>query len=83
MGGLRKSHCLGNLNHLYGAFLLRFPLADHFNLPGSESIFGISQDPPVCAGISTKMDFSKEVYGKLSIISLLTSKEFSSWDGRE
>ena len=52
MGGLRKSHRLGNLNHLYGAFLLGFLLADHFNLPGSESIFGISQDPPVCAGIS-------------------------------
>ena len=26
-----------------------FPLASHFDLPGSESIFGITQDPPMCA----------------------------------
>ena len=26
-----------------------FPLANHYNLPGSQSIFGISQDPSTCA----------------------------------
>ena len=26
-----------------------FSLANHFNLPGSQSIYGISQDPPMCA----------------------------------
>ena len=25
-----------------------FPLANHYNLPGSQSIFGPSQDPPMC-----------------------------------
>ena len=25
-----------------------FPLANYFGLPGSEFMFGISQDPPVC-----------------------------------
>ena len=29
-----------------------FPLANHFDLPGSQSILGISQDPPMCAHIS-------------------------------
>ena len=29
-----------------------FPLANHFDLPGSQFIFGISQDPSVCARIS-------------------------------
>ena len=27
----------------------RFPLAKHFDLPGSQSIYGISQNPPMCA----------------------------------
>ena len=30
-------------------YFFRFPLASHSNLPGSQSIFGISQDPPPCA----------------------------------
>ena len=25
-----------------------FPLADHSDLPGSQSVFGVSQDPPMC-----------------------------------
>ena len=29
-----------------------FPLADHFDLPASESLFGTSQDPPMCAHTS-------------------------------
>ena len=29
-----------------------FPLTNHFDLPGSESIFGVSQDFPMCAHIS-------------------------------
>ena len=32
----------------YGAFFSRFPLASHLALPGSESVFGISQRPPTC-----------------------------------
>ena len=30
----------------------RFPLANHFDLLGSQSIFGISLDPPMCAQVS-------------------------------
>ena len=26
-----------------------FPLANHLALPGSESVFGLSQGPPMCA----------------------------------
>ena len=30
----------------------RYPLANHFDLPDSQSTLGISQDPRVCTGIS-------------------------------
>lgn len=42
----------GSLNHLSSGF----PSADHFDLPGSESMFGIPQEPPVCAAISLSQD---------------------------
>ena len=32
-----------------------FPLTNHFGLPGSETIFGISQEPPVCACTSLSL----------------------------
>ena len=32
----------GSLNHLQGAFLSGFPLANHFDFPGSESAFDTS-----------------------------------------
>ena len=54
-----------------------FPLANHFDLPGSESVFGIPQDPPnVCA----KMDSTQEGYGQFGVTPLLTSKDLSSWE---
>ena len=34
----------------------RFPLANHFGLPGSQSLFGLSQDPPICAQASLRQD---------------------------
>ena len=34
----------------------RFPLANHFDLPGSESVFGVSQGPPMCACASLSQD---------------------------
>ena len=52
VGELRESHPYGGLNHLYGAFLPDFPLPSHIALPGSESVFGLTQDPPLCACIS-------------------------------
>ena len=33
-----------------------FPLVNHFDLPGSQSIFGISQDPHMCAHASLSQD---------------------------
>ena len=33
-----------------------FPLANHFDLPGSESVFGISKDPLKCAHASLSQD---------------------------
>ena len=33
-----------------------FPLANHFDLPGSESEFGISKDPPMCVYTSLSQD---------------------------
>ena len=34
----------------------RFPLANHLALPGSESVFGITQGPPLCARTSLSQD---------------------------
>ena len=33
-----------------------FPLANHFDLPGSKSVFGISQDFPMCVRASLSQD---------------------------
>ena len=33
-----------------------FSFAKHFDLPGSQSVFGISQDPPICAHASLSHD---------------------------
>ena len=35
---------------------LGFPLANHYDLPGSQSLFGISQDPPMYAHASLSQD---------------------------
>ena len=41
-----------------------FPLANHFDLPDSQSILGISQDPAMCAHISLgQMDSTEDAYG--------------------
>ena len=40
-----------------------FPLVSHLALPGSESVFGLSQAPPLCAHLSAKMDSSAEACG--------------------
>ena len=34
----------------------RFPLVNYFDLPGSQSIVGISQDPPICVHTSLSQD---------------------------
>ena len=45
-----------SLNNLYGGISSRFPLVNHLSLPGSESIFGLSQGPPMCACTSLSQD---------------------------
>ena len=52
-GRLRGLHPYGSLIHVYGRGFL---LASHFDLPGSEPVFGISQDPPID---SVYMDLGK------------------------
>ena len=57
-------------------------MASHFDLPGSESVFGISQGPPMCAHASLSQDrFHQKGLWVASIAPLLTSKELSSWEG--
>ena len=46
------------LNHLYRVFFSGYPLANHSDLPGSQSIFCVSQDPPMCAQVSLSQDGS-------------------------
>ena len=47
-GRLRESGPCGGLKHFYGAFLLGFLWLLNLAFPGSESVFGISQGPPMC-----------------------------------
>ena len=64
-GRVAESHPCGSLNHLYGAFFYgaRIPLANHFDLFGSWSIFVRSQDPPMCEHPFLSQDgFTKEPY---------------------
>ena len=43
------SHTLWQFELLVWGISPRFPLANYFYLPGSQSIFGIPQAPPMCA----------------------------------
>ena len=55
-------------------------MANHLDLP--ESIFGLSQDPPMCVCIfQPRWNPAKRTVNSLSITPLLTSKEPSSWEG--
>ena len=52
------------------------PLACAPDLPGSEPVLGIAQDPPMGAWVCISRPM-----GRLRTIPLLTSKELSSWEG--
>ena len=59
-----------------------FPLASHFDLPGSESVFGLPQGPLIGVHASLSQDgFQRRGYGWTDTTPLLTSKELSSWEG--
>ena len=62
----------GSLNYFYGVVSSRFLLASHFDLPGSQSIFGISQDPPMCEDTSLSQDdfFQKGIWVEYPLTSL-------------
>ena len=74
----RNSHPRGSLNHLYWGISSGFPLANYFDWPDSESVFGISQDPPMCVRISQPTWIPAKSF---DITPLLTSNELSSQEG--
>ena len=45
-GRIPESHPRGDLNYFYGGISSGFPLTNHFDLPGSQSVFGIVHYPP-------------------------------------
>ena len=68
MGRLREeslSHTLRTVWMPFKGHFSGFPLASHLELPGSQSIFGVSQDLPlcVCTHLLAKMDSTEEAYG--------------------
>ena len=61
MGSLKvrvpQSRPLGSLNYFYGGISSGFPLANSFDLSGSQSIFGTPQDVPMRVHISRQNGF--------------------------
>ena len=49
-------HCITQIDLLLWGISSCFPLASHFDLPGSQSIFGISQNPSMCMCTSLRQD---------------------------
>ena len=52
------SHALWQFELLLASISSEFPLANNFDLPGSQSIFGISLDPLLCAHTPLSQDGS-------------------------
>ena len=81
MGGLRERVTPSwQFESLLRGISSRFPLANHRDLPGSKSVFGISQDLPMCARASLSQDgfYHRALWvdlTSLSVTPLLTSKE--------
>ena len=62
MGGLRESRvvCSQQFTSLVWGISSGFPLANYLALPGSESVTGLSQGPPMCAlHLLAKMEFQR------------------------
>ena len=76
-GGLRERVAPSwQLESLLWCISPMFPLTNHFDLPGSESIFGVSQDFPMCVHTSLSQDgFYRRSLWVVDITPLLTSKE--------
>ena len=52
----RESHTSWQFESLICGISSRFPPASHLDLPGSKSVFGISQDLPTCVHASLSQD---------------------------
>ena len=78
--GLREKNSRphGSLNHLYWGISSGFPLANHFDWPDSESVFVISQDPPMWVCICQPTWIPAKSF---DITPLLTSNDISSQEG--
>ena len=81
-GGLRETVVpLWQFESLLCSISSMFPLANHFDLPGSKCVFGISQDFPMCAHASLSQDgfYQRGLWvdwtSSLGITPLLISKE--------
>lgn len=57
-GSILESCPSGSLNYFYGGFLVSF--GQSFDLPGSQSIFDISQDPLMCVHTSLSQDIFQQ-----------------------
>ena len=55
-GRVPESRLCSSLSYLYAAFSSGFPLTSHFDFPGSESKFGLPQDPSLCVHASLSQD---------------------------
>ena len=70
-GRLRVTHTPEGDESLTCGISSGCPLVNHLALLGSESIFGISQGPPMCAhALLAKMIPSEQSYGRLTSLPL-------------
>ena len=66
----------------------QFPLTSHFDVPDSESVFGIPQDPPICSYSSVSQDrvYCKSLWVEHPLASILfdpqgTCLHMCGWGG--
>ena len=58
-----ESHALVQFALLLSGVSSGFPLANHFDFPGFQSTFDVSQDPPMCLHASLSQDGFYKGYG--------------------
>ena len=70
-GRIAESQLCDSLNFFKG-HSFQFPLTNHFDLPDSESVLGIPQDPPICSYSSVSQDrfFCKSLWVEQPLASI-------------
>ena len=70
-GRIAESQLCDSLNYFKG-HSFQFPLTNHFDLPDSESVLGISQDLPICSYSSVSQDrfFCKSLWVEQPLASI-------------